>query len=355
MAGETVTIDGSFGEGGGQILRTSVGLAAALWGRRHGPKVLQVDNIRANRPKCGLGAQHLAAVRAAAAVVGGRLHGAEIGSTSLQFRPGRSRAGTYHFEIATAGSAMLLLQTILPALAVAEGNSEVTVTGGTHNPFAPCFEYFSGVFAPLAEGANVSLSATLEQAGFYPAGGGRVRCQIRGLGSPEHVGPLKLLSRGPLRHIEGVSGVSAALPIRIAERQAAQAIARLRKAGMRSSVEQVQWPTTSPGTVVFLRAVFSRSVAGSFALGAKGKPAERVADEAADEMLAFLDANGAVDPHAADQLITLLALSPGASELATTTVTDHLLTNAEVIRRIAGREVTVTGKPGGPGHVRISD
>jgi len=353
MAGRTVTIDGAFGEGGGQILRTSVGLAAALWGGGDGPEVLRIENIRANRPKPGLGAQHLVAVRAAAAVVGGKLAGARIGSRSLEFRPGGARSGTYRFEIGTAGSAMLVLQTILPALVVAEGNSDVTVTGGTHNPFAPCYEYFSGVFGVLAAGANVSLSATLERAGFYPAGGGQVRCQVRGLGSPEHVAGLKLLSRGTVKHIEGVSGVSESLPVRIAVRQAAQAIARLRKVGIRCSIEQAHWPTPSPGTVLFLRAVFSRSVAGFFALGTKGKPAERVADEAVDELLEFLDVNGAIDPHAADQLITLLALSPEASELATTKITQHLLTNAEVIRQIAGREVTVTGKLGTPGHVTI--
>lgn len=354
MSGKTVTIDGSFGEGGGQILRTSVGLAAALWGR-DGPEVLRIENIRANRPKPGLGAQHVTSVKAAAAVTGGKLTGAEVGSETLEFRPGRPRPGRYRFEIATAGSAILVLQTILPALVVADGNSEVTVTGGTHNPFAPCFDYFSGVFGLLASGANVSINATLDAAGFYPAGGGQVHCRVGGLGSPDHVAPLNLLSRGGLKHIEGLSAVAKSLPEAIAERQSAQTIARLRKAGLRCSLEQAHWPTRSPGTVVFLRAVFSRSVAGFFALGKKGKPAEQVADQAVDDLLEFLDANGAVDPHAADQLITILALSPDASELATTKITQHLLTNAEVIRQIAGRDVTVTGKIGTPGHVAISD
>jgi len=355
MGGETVTIDGSYGEGGGQILRTSVGLAAALWGGGDGPKVLRIENIRASRPKPGLGAQHLVSVRAAAAVTGGKLDGAEFGSRALEFRPGRPRAGSYRFDIPTAGSAMLVLQTIVPALTLADGHSDVTITGGTHNPFAPCYEYFSRVFALLAGAANISLAATLERAGFYPAGGGRVYCQIGGMGSREHVAGVRLLSRGTLKHIEGVSGVSEGLPVHIGDRQAQQVIARLRKAGLRSSLEQAHWPTKSPGTVVFLRAVFSRSVAGFFALGAKGKPAERVADEAVDGLLAFLNANGAVDPHAADQLITILALAPGPSELATTEITRHLLTNAEVIRRVAGREVAVTGKVGGPGHIRIDD
>lgn len=360
MAEALLRIDGSLGAGGGQILRSAVGLAAALWGggaegrlASGGYDGLEVVNIRAGRPKPGLRPQHLAAVNAAAAVCGARVDGAGIGSTSLTFRPGRSRSGRYRFDIGTAGSTSLVLQTVLPALLAAEGDSEVVVTGGTHNPFSPCFEYVRDVFVALASAANAALALHLERAGFYPAGGGQVRCQIRGLGRADHVAPLRLTSRGRLKCVEGVSAAAESLPAHIVERQRARAIARLRKAGLEGSIEQARMPAESPGTVVFLRAVFSRSVAGFFSLGRKGKSAERVADEAVDELLEFLDADGAVDPHAADQLITLLAMAPATSELTTTRISQHLLTNAEVIRRITGREVIVEGKPDSPGSVML--
>jgi len=361
MSDNLLDIDGSFGEGGGQILRTSVSLAAAMWSRRAlgGPSAdalaaadgLRIRNIRANRPKPGLAAQHLAAVNAAAAVCHARLEGAKPRSTSLTFRPGLISAGEHRFDVGTAGSALLVLQTLLPSLVVAPGDSDVVITGGTHNPFAPCFEYVRDVFAPLASAANAALSVTLTRAGFYPAGGGAIRCQVRGLGQASYLAALRLLTRGSLQRLEGLSAATTSLPEHVADRQAEQVLARLRKEGLQISLEQARWPAASPGSVVFLRAVFARSVAGFFALGKRGKPAERVADEAVDELVEFLGEDGAVDPHAADQLITLLALAPGESELTTTRVTRHLLTNAEAIRQVSGRTVRIEGGLGAPGKV----
>lgn len=347
MTDNLLTIDGALGEGGGQILRTAVGLAAA-W---PGVAGVRMVNIRANRPKPGLRPQHLTAVHAAAEVCDGRLNGASAGAGSLTFRPGRPRAGQYRFDVGTAGSTMLVLQTVLPALLTAEGDSEVVITGGTHNPFAPCFEYLRDVFLPLASAANAAMAVTLERAGFYPAGGGRIRCQVRGLGDRRHLGPLRLTSRGQVRAVEGISAAAESLPAHIVQRQSDRLLDRLRQADLRGDIEQARWPADSPGTVVFVRAVFQRSLGGFFALGRRGKPAETVADEAADELLGFLAADGAVDPHAADQLITLLALAPGTSELTTTRITPHLLTNAEVVRRITGRQVVIEGQPDSPGKV----
>ncbi len=349
---DTLVIDGSQGEGGGQILRTSVGLAAALSGAG-GPGELRIVNIRARRPKPGLRAQHLAAVKAAATVCNGQLDGAAIGSSTLVFRPGGPQAGKYFFKIGTAGSTTLVMQTVLPALLCADGESDVTVTGGTHNPMAPCFEYLRDVFCTLAEAANASVAADIGRAGFFPAGGGRIRCRIRGLGGAPHVAPVKLLDRGELRRVEGLSAVSESLPDHVARRQGARAADRMKTGRLPGRIDLARWPAASPGTLVFLRAVFSRGLAGFFALGRKGKPAEAVADEAFDSLAAFLAADGAVDPHAADQLITVLALSPGESRLTTTKVTQHLLTNAEVIRRLTGRSVTIEGDEGKPGRVTL--
>ncbi|MHC4982584.1 MAG: RNA 3'-terminal phosphate cyclase [Planctomycetota bacterium] len=347
MTKKPLVIDGSQGEGGGQILRTSVALAAAL-----GLDV-RLTNIRAKRPKPGLGQQHLAAVRAAAAVCSGELTGDSLGSQTLTFRPGNVAAGQHSFEIPTAGSTILLLQTVIPALTLARGESQVAVTGGTHNPFAPCFEYLRDVFAPLASAANVQTYFEMERAGFYPAGGGRISMQIRGAVGRENLSPFGFSSRGELRYIEGVSGRSNSLPADIAERQAQQALGRLAAAGHKATLEQAGWDARSPGTVVFLRAVFAKAVAGFFALGKKGRPAYRVADEAVDALLAFLDSDGAVDAHAADQLLPIAAMCPGESRFRTECITSHLLTVADVVRQLTGREVAIDGRRGEPANVRV--
>lgn len=345
MAERMILIDGSQGEGGGQILRTSVGLAAAL-----GTGV-RITGVRAGRQRPGLRPQHLAAVRAAAAVCNARLAGAEIGSMEVSFEPGPPRAGTFRFDIGTAGSAALVIQTVLPALVLAEGDSEVTVTGGTHNPLAPCFEYLRDVFVPLASAANVQVYLEMTRAGFYPSGGGEIRVQVRGVGSAEPLEPLRLLRRGQLRHIDGLSAASYSLPAHIISRQTSQALGRLAKAGHRATIEEASWETFSPGTVVFLRAVFARSVGGCFALGARSKRAERVADEAVDELLAFLESAGAVGARAGDQLLVVAALCPAESRYVVERATDHLRTNAEVIRQITGRRIDI--EPGEEGSATV--
>jgi len=347
VAEKFLVINGSQGEGGGQILRTSVALAAAL-----GVDV-KITNIRAKRPKPGLRQQHLTAVRAAAAVCHGGLAGDSIASQELTFRPGPVAAGRFRFDIPTAGSTVLVLQTVIPALMLSDGDSEVIATGGTHNPLAPCFEYLRDVFGLLASAANLQAYFDMERAGFYPAGGGKITMQIRGATGGENLAALRFASRGELRYIEGVSGRSRSLPADIAERQAQQVLARLAAAGHKATIEQAAWDSQSPGTVVFVRAVFARTVAGFFALGRKGKPAFRVADEAADALLAFLASDGALDAHAADQLLPIAALCPGESHFRTERVTSHLLTVAEVIRQLTGRAVNIDGRMDGPGTVSV--
>jgi len=335
-----IQIDGSQGEGGGQILRTSVGLAAA-----YGIPV-RIRAIRAGREKPGLRAQHLAAVRAAAAVCDGQVTGGEVGSQDLTFLPGELKAGQFRFDIGTAGSAALVLQTIIPPLLLAEGESEVTVTGGTHNPLAPCFEYLRDVYGVLASVTGAQIYLEMSRAGFYPGGGGEIRMQIMGVGEDGDLGPLRMGDRGELRHIEGLSAASYSLAGHIIDRQTRQVLGRLAKAERRATIEQAVWQTHSPGTVVFLRAVFAKSVAGFFSLGRRGKPAEQVADECADALLDMLASPGAVDSHAADQILTLAALCPDESHYLVQRGTDHLRTNAEVIRQLIGREVEIAPADG---------
>jgi RNA 3'-terminal phosphate cyclase (ATP) len=352
--GVTVTeraihIDGSQGEGGGQILRTSVGLAAALG------KGVHLTGIRAGRQRPGLRPQHLAAIRAAAAVCNARLTGAEIGSMEIAFLPGELRSGTFRFDIGTAGSGTLVLQTILPGLMLSEGDSEVTVTGGTHNPLAPCFEYLRDVFVPLASAANLQVYLEMIRAGFYPSGGGEIRMQVRGVGSVENLEPLCLLQRGELRCIDGLSAASYSLPAHIIGRQTAQALGRLAKAERRATIEEASWEAFSPGTVVFLRAVFARAVGGCFALGARAKRAEQVADEAVDDLLAFIDSGGVVDVHAGDQLLGIAALCPLESRYVVERISDHLSTNAEVVRQLTGRQIDIEPAAQGSATVTVRE
>ena len=346
---EPIVIDGSQGEGGGQILRTSVALAAALG------KSVRIVNIRSNRTPGGLRPQHLSAIQATARICNARLSGDQVDSREVLFEPGPVESGDYRFDIGTAGSTTLVAQTLLPPLTLSGGDSRITITGGTHNPWAPCFEYLRDVFGLLLSACNLEAYFELERAGFYPAGGGRLKMDVGGLDSVDEMDPFRYADRGGLKYIEGVSGVSASLPAHIAERQANQALGRLAAAGHAATIEQAAWDSHSPGTVLFLRAVFSRSAAGFFALGKRGKPAEEVADEAVDQLLDFLSSEGAVDEHAADQLITLAALCPLQTAFTTRRPTAHLRTNAQVIRQLTGRSTRIEGPAEGPARVVLEE
>jgi RNA 3'-terminal phosphate cyclase (ATP) len=338
-----VEIDGSIGEGGGQVLRTSLTLAV-LTGR-----ALRLENIRARRPKPGLMAQHLKSVEAAAAISGARVEGATPGSGSLLFEPRDMTPGAYSFDIGTAGSTSLVLQTILVPLAFAREASTVVVTGGTHVPWSPSFHYLDWQWAPFLRRIGFDLRLELEQAGFYPRGGGRVRAMI---GPSSRRAPLRLPGRGTLVKIRGISGVGR-LDRGIAERQERRARERLASLSREIAIEVAEVPAASPGTFLLLLAECEHSQGCYCALGARGKPAEHVADEAADGIAAFLAGDGAVDPWLADQLILPLAVAGGDSELRTAKVTEHLLTNARVVKEFLSVPIDIAGDAGEPGTIRI--
>lgn len=338
-----IEIDGSFGEGGGQVLRTALSLAAIT------NRAFRMTRIRARRGDAGLRAQHLRAVEAVAALCGARVEGATLGSQDLLFEPGRIVAGDFRFDVGTAGSTSLILQTLLPPLARAGAASRVEIRGGTHVRWSPCFDYLRLHWLPFGRKIGLDAEIEMERAGFYPAGGGIVRATIRPGGT---FSPLRLSERGALRRIRGVSAV-ARLHVRIAARQRDQAARRIAGRSHPFDCDLVLMPSGSPGTMLLLLAEFERSQACFFALGERGKPAERVADEAVDELFAFLDGDGAVDCHLADQLVLLLALAPGTSELTTSRVTGHLVTNAEIVKRFLPVSIAVEGKPDGPGLVRV--
>lgn len=341
-------VDGSMGEGGGQVLRTSLTLSI-LTGRP-----VRLVNIRARRAQPGLRAQHLKAVEAAAAVSRARVEGAALGSQSLLFEPREICAGDFSFDIGTAGATSLVLQTILLPLSFARRPSTVALTGGTHVPWSPCFHYLDLQWLPHLRRIGFGARLSLDLAGFYPRGGGRIRAAIEPLGEPASaLEPLHLVDRGPLLRVHGISAV-AGLDRSIAERQKRRALDRLSCLHSDVAIDVVDLPSASPGTLLLLLAEFERSRACACGLGARGKPAERVADEAADGLFSFLAGDGAVDSWLADQLVLPLALVPAESRVRTAAVTGHLLTVAHVVRAFLSTKIEIVGEPGHPGTVRIN-
>lgn len=329
-----VTIDGSFGEGGGQILRTSLTLSIITG------ESLRIVNIRANRSQPGLRHQHLQAVKAAAAISGAQVSGAELHSQEIHFRPGPIRAGNYHFKIPTAGAASLVFQTIFLPLSLADKPSQVTLEGGTHVPWSPCYHYLAWQWLPYMRRLGLQGDLALERAGYYPRGGGRIRANVQPGGV---VTSLRDVVRAPLRHIRGLSS-SSNLPKHIAKRQRDRVVHRLGRHYPLNDIRLKTLLSVGKGTLMLLLAEFENSQACYFSLGKKGKPAERVADEVVDEMQHFLATEGVVDQYLADQLLLPLALSPGISEICVPKVTTHLRTNAEIISAFLPVRITIEKK-----------
>ena len=343
MTEEMLHIDGSMGEGGGQVLRSSLALSI-LTGRP-----VHITNMRSRRPKPGLQPQHLKAVQAAAEICGGQLRGAALHSQQLFFEPGEVHPGRYRFDIGTAGQSGLVLQTIFLPLARAKDSSNVTITGGTHVPMSPCYHYLERLWLPALHECGFWARTNMEQAGFYPIGGGVITAQIRRV---EEIRPYERMERGALIRIRGISAV-ANLDEGIARRQKLQALRRLEPLCPDSKIEIVQLPSPGKGTMLLLQAEFEHTTCCHFSLGAIGKRAEQVADDAVDELEAFLATNGAVDEHLADQLLLPLAFASGPSRFRTSRVTLHLLTNAEVIHTFLPARITIEGQEGQPGTVTI--
>lgn len=347
-----LVIDGSYGEGGGQVLRTALALAA-LTGRE-----FRIERIRAGRKEPGLRPQHLAAVRAAAAVCGARLEGDELGSQALTFVPGSPpRPGTYTFDVAevarsgSAGSVGLVLQTVLLPLALAAGDSCLTLRGGTHVPWAPPVSYLEHVFLPTVARMGVHAQIELVHWGFYPAGGGEVQVQITGRGGP--LRPLILSERGALQRVWGTATVTN-LPAHIPQRMAARAHNVLAEAGFRAQVEPRRLSGAGPGAGIFLFAEYGDAAAGCAAYGEKGLPAERVAEVACEELLTHHRSNAPADPYLADQLVLPMALAEGRSQVSTWQVSQHLLTHTWVVQQFLARDVQVEGELGGPGTLSVA-
>ena len=349
-----ITIDGSTGEGGGQVLRTALSLAAILG------QPVEILNIRAGRKQPGLRPQHVQSVRAATAICNARLEGDHEHSRALRFEPQTpSQAGSYGFKIGTAGAATLVLQTVLLPLALAGGRSSVVVRGGTHVAWSPPFDYVEQVYLPAVAALGVQCQVELIKWGFYPKGGGEIRAAIEPIGAaltgvpPSQTEPWWTRPRGELVSLSVLSA-AANVGNQVTARQASRAYNRLAAArlGVTPQTRLANPPSLGPGTCLFVLAEYEHGArAGFTGYGRQGYPAERVADDAVDAFLAFQASDASVDPHLADQLILPLALLDRPLAFRTSQITQHLLTNIWVVEQFLGPRFAVSGQVGEPGEV----
>lgn len=334
-------IDGAQGEGGGQILRTALTLSVVTG------RPCRLVRIRAGRKNPGLQRQHLTAVRAAAAVGAAEVRGDELASQTLEFHPRGIRPGFHHFDIGTAGSTGLVLQTILPPLLTASGPSEILLEGGTHNPAAPPFEFLAEAFVPLLRRMGPEVDLQLERHGFYPAGGGRLCVTVR---PAERLHPLSLRQRGELTRVSARALV-ARLPRLVAERELRVLGRSLGLAARDLEVREAEG-SPGPGNAVTVRVECAELTEVFTRFGQKGVPAEAVAEQAAEDTRRYLESGAAVGPHLADQLLLPLALA-GGGVFRTVPLTGHATTNLAVLRQFLPLPFGVDALAGGTVEVRL--
>jgi RNA 3'-phosphate cyclase len=345
MSDSMIEIDGSEGEGGGQILRSALALSI-LTGRP-----FKLINIRANRNKPGLQPQHLMSVRGAGTISSAIYKGASVGSSVLYFEPGAVKAGKYTFSIGTAGATTLVLHTIyLPLALRGDTVSEITITGGTHNQHAPCYHFLETTWASYMARLGIRVELELVRPGFYPRGGGEIRAVIHPCSRIKGL----TLTTCPTLSTAGGFSAYASLPESVGKRQARRLGVRLKAEGVESHIPIEEWQASNPGTVAAV--VFRQAPVPPlfFGLGERGKPAESVADDAADEAIRFRDSGCPVDEHSADQLLLPLAFSPDASEYRIANVTRHLTTNIATVRRFVDRDISLDAEVGRSGTVRVA-
>jgi len=327
-----IEIDGSYGEGGGQILRTAVALAAYLG------TPCRIRHIRKGRPKPGLRPQHLAGVQAVAALCHAEVAGIHVGSEEVTFKPGRIAGETLRIDVGTAGAIGLILQSVMLPACTASAPCRLKITGGTDVPWAPTVGYVTHVTLPAVARMGYKGKLTTIKRGYYPRGGGEVSVVLQ----KADLTPLQLADRGEIITITGQSHASETLrQRRVAERQREGATAVLKKAGYSAEIEVVYGPTQSPGSGVDLWALAEHTCLGATALGARGKRAEEVGEEGAAALIRQMESGAALDEWMGDQILPFLAVAGGESRISVTRITEHLRTNLWVINHFLPIETDI--------------
>ncbi len=316
-----IRIDGAYGEGGGQIVRTSLALSLVT------AKPFSIGNIRAGREKPGLMRQHLTALNAAARIGHAQVQGNAIGSRAFIFKPGTVKPGRFHFAIGSAGSCSLVLQTVLPALLQADGYSELILEGGTHNPYAPPFDFLQKSFLPVVNKMGPTLWAELERPGFYPAGGGKIRVSIRPV---QHLKPIELLERGRIQSRSALAVVSN-LPLSIAQRELKIVAQKLKWEQEALKAEQIK-NSKGPGNVLTIEIESAALTEVFTGFGQRGISAEKVAGRTVKMVQEYLRHDLPVGPYLADQLLIPMSMA-GGGKFRTLSPTRHATTNIAVIKR----------------------
>lgn len=329
-----IVIDGSQGEGGGQILRNALALSLITG------QPFRIYNIRAGRERSGLMRQHLTAIEAAIAIGNAQCDGAGIGAAEITFRPGAVKCGDYHFAVGTAGSAGLVLQTLLPPLMLGGTPSRLVLEGGTHNLQAPPFEFLERSLLPLISRMGPQIHARLVRHGFYPLGGGRMEIDI----TPSPLRRLECLQRGTAQTRRAVALI-AGLPGEIARRE------------IETARKLLAWPEESfrietlaedrgPGNVLLLEAAFENVAEVVTGFGKLGVSAESLAKTAASRMSGYLASNAFAGPYLADQLILPFAIAGGGA-FTTVKPSGHTKTAINIAELFLDRKWTAEQLPDG--------
>lgn len=346
-----IEIDGSMGEGGGQILRNAIALSAVLL------KPIQIKNIRVKRSNPGLRPQHLTAVKAVAALCSAEVSGLSVGSLEVFFKPStRPQGGFFKFDAGTAGSTTLMLQSLMPTMCYASKLVDVELRGGTNNPMAPPVEYLQQVLLPVIEKINGRFKIELVKRGFYPRGGGIVKANSTPV---DVLKPIKLVEFKNVRKIKGLS-YSCRLPGHIVERMANTAENILRREGYDVEIHrealQPDNPKCSidPGCgIILLAEIGDGMLIGVDRLGEKGVPSEKIGEEAAKDLLDEISKEAPVDRHLGDQLVIWACLAEGTSQYRVTELTKHTITSLELCKILTNAKIEVDGVEGKPATITV--
>ena len=346
-----IVIDGSMGEGGGQILRTSIALSALTL------KPIKIINIRAKRSNPGLRPQHLIAIKAVASLCNAKVEGLNVGSREVTFMPHEHVGGNFKFDIGTAGSISLVLQAVLTVAAFLPEKSRFIIRGGTDVPWSPPIDYVKNVLIPTLKTLGFQVELKVLRRGHYPRGGGIVEVTTIPV---DVLRSINVVSRGRILEIKGLSH-AVRLPRHVAERQAKAAFEHLRRLGIKESIhidteyyDPSRDPHLGPGSGIVLWAPTSENtVIGADALGARGKPAEVVGKEAAEKLFSELSTNMAFDSHIGDMLIPYIAVAKGASRIGVSKLTLHAITNILVTEKILNVKFHIEGEKDKPSVISV--